>query len=399
MSATALVEDRSCRPRVLYVQYTNPGAYPPVDHSAELLADAGFDVLVLGTRRADDPLELTGHPRVRVRTLPHEPPGWRQKLHYARFAAWALWWTVRWRPHWVYASDPPSCPVALLAGSLPGVRVLYHEHDSPAVSDTGRVVARTLPDKVIMRARLALSRRCDLVILPNEARAATYARTTGRDRVLTVWNTPLRREVTADRPASPGSRLRLLYHGSIVPARLPPVVIDALAAQPAAVTLDIAGYETIGHPGYAAALLARARQRGVGDRVRLHGALRRGDLMRLCATCDVGLALLPADSSDLNERAMVGASNKPFDYMASGLALLVPELPEWRTTYVDPGFGLACDPSSADSVAAALRWFLEHPEERLAMGARGRQKILGEWNYERCFGPVLDQVRTVAYAS
>jgi hypothetical protein len=32
------------------------------------------------------------------------------------------------------------------------------------------------------------------------------------------------------------------------------------------------------------------------------------------------------------------------------------------------------------------------------MGARGRQKILGEWNYERCFGPVLDQVRTVAYA-
>ena len=401
MSAAAFVGDRSRRPaRVLYVQYTNPGAYPPVDHSAELLAEAGFEVLVLGTRRADDPLELSSHPRVRVATLPHEPPGWRQKLHYARFAAWALLWTLRWRPQWVYASDPPSCPVALLAGGLPGVRVLYHEHDSPAVSDAGRVIARTVPDKVIMRARQALARRCELVVLPNEARAATYARTTGRDRVLTVWNTPLRREVAAAaRPDTSSSRLRVLYHGSIVPARLPLAVIDAIATLPAGVTLDIAGYETIGHPGYTDALLARARQLGIAERVRLHGALRRGDLMRLCATCDVGLALLPADSADVNERAMVGASNKPFDYMASGLALLVPALPEWLGTYVEPGFGLACDPASVGSLAAALRWCLEHSAERLAMGVRGRQKILGEWNYERCFAPVLDQVRTPAYAS
>ena len=401
MSAAGLVRERTRPPaRVLYVQYTNPGAYPHVDHSAELLADAGFEVLVLGTRRADDPLELTAHPRVRVKTMLHEPPGWRQKLHYARFAAWALLWTIRWRPQWVYASDPPSCPVALLAGSLPDVRVLYHEHDSPSVSDAGRVIVRTLSDKAIMRARQALARRCELVILPNEARAAAYTRTTGRDRVLTVWNTPLRREVAApDHQDAVHSRLRALYHGSIVPARLPLTVIDALAALPATVTLDIAGYETMGHPGYVDQLLARAWQLGAADRVRMHGALRRADLMRVCATCDVGLALLPAQSADLNERAMVGASNKPFDYMASGLALLVPALPEWRATYVEPGFGLACDPASARTIEAALRWLLEHPEDRVAMGARGRQKILGDWNYDRCFAPVLDQVRTLAHAS
>jgi glycosyltransferase involved in cell wall biosynthesis len=386
--------------RVLYVQYTNPAAYPPVDHSAELLAEAGFEVLVLGTRSPDDPLELHGHPRVRVKTLRAEAAGWRQKMHYARFAAWALMWTARWRPQWVYASDPPACPVALLAGQLFGVRVLYHEHDSPTVNEAGRVVAPSLSVRMIMRARHALAARCELVILPNAARAATYTRTTGRAGVLTVWNTPLRREVAdVSRPVEASRRLRVLYHGSIVPARLPMAVIDALAALPGSVTLDIAGYETIGHPGYVAALIARARQHGIADRVRMHGAVPlRNDLLRLCASCDVGLALLPPDSSDLNEQAMIGASNKPFDYMANGLALLVANLQEWKTTYVEQGFGVSCDPTSADSIAATLRWLLEHPEERIAMGRRGQQKILGDWNYERCFAPVLDQVRTLAYA-
>ena len=386
--------------RVLYVQYTNPGAYPPVDHSAELLAEAGFDVLVLGTRSPDDPLELSGHSRVRVKTMRAESAGWRQKLHYARFAAWALMWTLRWRPQWVYASDPPACPVALLAGQLPGVRVLYHEHDSPAVNDAGEVIAPSLSVGLIMRARRALAQRCALVILPNAARAATYTRTTGRNSVLTVWNTPLRREVVdVARSVDASRRLRVLYHGSIVPARLPMAVIDALATLPSSVTLDIAGYETIGHPGYVSALMARAHQFGIADRVRMNGAVPlRHDLLRLCASCDVGLALLPPDSSDLNEQAMIGASNKPFDYMANGLALLVANLAEWNTTYVEQGFGISCDPTSTDSIATALRWLFDHPEERIAMGRRGQQKILGEWNYERCFAPVLDQVRTVAYA-
>ena len=87
---------------------------------------------------------------------------------------------------------------------------------------------------------------------------------------------------------------------------------------------------------------------------------------------------------------MTGASNKPFDYMAAGLALLVSELPDWKTMFVDPGFGLACDPTDVDSLSAALGWFIDHPEERKAMAARARNKIEAECNYERVFAPVLD---------
>ena len=75
--------------------------------------------------------------------------------------------------------------------------------------------------------------------------------------------------------------------------------------------------------------------------------------------------------------------------MACGLALLVSDLQPWRKMYVEPGYGIACDPGSAVSIAKALQYFLEHPLETSAMGERGRQKILSEWNYEKQFEPVL----------
>jgi len=188
-----------------------------------------------------------------------------------------------------------------------------------------------------------------------------------------------------------------VYHGSIGPSRLPRQVVEALAQLPREVTLQIGGYETAGHPGYVQSLLDLAGELGIADRVTFVGTVRqREDLMRLCATGDVGLALLPADSADFNEREMVGASNKPFDYLANGLPVLVADLAEWRATFVDAGLGRVCDPTSAESVADALRWFLDHPVERDQMGHRGQTTIAASWNYETTFAPVLRRILSSA---
>jgi glycosyltransferase involved in cell wall biosynthesis len=104
------------------------------------------------------------------------------------------------------------------------------------------------------------------------------------------------------------------------------------------------------------------------------------------------MALLPITSEDVNERAMVGASNKVFDYLACGLAVLVGNMPVWRETFAEAGFGRTCDPASPESIARALGWLLDHPEERVAMGRRGRQRIAADWNYEHQFAPVLARI-------
>jgi glycosyltransferase involved in cell wall biosynthesis len=98
---------------------------------------------------------------------------------------------------------------------------------------------------------------------------------------------------------------------------------------------------------------------------------------------------MPKQSDDMNMQQMVGASNKPFDYMACGLPLLVSSLPDWVSTFVQSGFAIACDPDDPDSIEAALRWYLEHPEQRREMGQKCKAKISEAWNYEKEFASVL----------
>jgi len=121
----------------------------------------------------------------------------------------------------------------------------------------------------------------------------------------------------------------------------------------------------------------------------LQPALARRELLALARTAHVGVALMPNDPDDLNLRYLLGASNKLFDYMACGLAVLISDLPGWRSTCVEPGYGLACNPDDPASIAAALRWFAAHPEETREMGERGRQRILSEWNYETQFAAAV----------
>jgi glycosyltransferase involved in cell wall biosynthesis len=373
------------RTRILYVQFTNPAGYPPLEHSARLLADAGWQVRFLGTGALGaGRLEFRLHARIRVERLPFVPGGWRQKVSYARFLLRAVAVALMWRPRWIYASDSLACPAALLLSLLPGIKVVYHEHDSPAPG------GGSCFQRLTLSARKVLARRAALCVLPNQQRAEAFADLVGgKSRVLCVWNCPTRDEVTLPRRPGEGSDLWLLYQGSIVPERLPLSAVRALALVPDRVKLRVIGYETLGHLGYVDTLRRAAAECGVTTRVEFMGPMARHDLLRWCRQADVGLAFLPKCSTDMSLCNMLGASNKPFDYLASGLALLVSDLPDWRTTFVEAGYGRCCDSDDATSIGEALRWFLDHPQERRRMGERGRQMVLKEWNYEGQFAPVM----------
>jgi glycosyltransferase involved in cell wall biosynthesis len=360
------------------VQYTNPAGYPPLQHSSRILAGKGWRVLFLGIGvQGAEALRFPEHPNVRVRLLAAHATGWRQRLRFVGYCAWVLAWALWWRPRWVYASDSFSCPAALLLSLLPGMRVLYHEHDPPP--EDGNALFR-----LCLWARRRLARRAVVCVLPSRARIEHFRDRVGREGSLCVWNCPALEELAGPRPPHDGD-LWVLYHGSIVPARLPEAVIHALTRLPAAVKLRVIGYETAGHLGYARHLEALAARLGVADRLEVRGPVPRHELFDWCRRCDVGLALWPKGDA----QPMTGASNKPFDYLACGLALLVSDLSDWQALFVKPGYALACDSDDAASIAAALRQFLEEPTQARAMGEAGRQRIRSEWNYEDQFAPVL----------
>ncbi len=386
--------------RILYVQYTNPAGYPPLEHSSRILADRGWQVLFLGTgAHGADALEFPAHPNITVRRWKFQQPGLWQKLHFLSFNDWVLITALRWKPKWIYASDPFACPVALLL-KLIGFRVLYHEHDSPNSEVRGqRSEIRnkaSVFQKFLLLTRTWLARRADLCVLPNEKRVEMFREQAKTSRpTVCVWNCPSRDEAIVQ-PEKSADDLILFYHGSIVPDRLPVSVIYALANLPSSVRLRIAGYETVGHPGYVRELEEFADSRELGLRFEYLGSLSRQALLPETRKAHVGLALMPIKAMDLNLQAMAGASNKPFEYMACGLALLVSDLPDWNEMFVDPpGFARACDPRDPESIASALRWFIENPVKTRNMGERGRKQVLDEWNYETQFEAVSRALESV----
>jgi glycosyltransferase involved in cell wall biosynthesis len=374
--------------RVLYVQYTNPAGYPPLEQGARLLAEQGATVVFVGTAALGDRLRLAPHPHIRAELLPPAEPGWSQKLHYVRFTWRALVRALSFRPHWIYASDPLSAPAALVTAALTRAGVVYHEHDSPGVETAEEASG---PMRLVMAARGRLVRRAEFCVLPSGPRAVGFVETTGRSDVITVWNTPLRRDATPRPRSAATGRLRVLYQGSIVASRLPIAVIEAISRLPVPVSLRIVGYDPAGGV-HVTRLRAAAARLGIADRVELLDARPRSELLQQSDDCEVGLALLPRTSASLNEQTMVGASNKPFEYLACGLPLLVTDRPDWRDAFVTPGYGIACDPESPDSVASALQWYLDHPDERVHMGERGRRRVLDAWNYDAAFAPVLTRL-------
>src|SRR4029453_13706081 len=102
---------------ILYLQYTNPAAFPSLAHSSGILAKRGWRGLFVGTGAASESDLMRFEPaeNVSVRQIAFCPAGWRQKLHFLYFCLWALRWSVALRPSWIYASDPLSCPAAWLA--------------------------------------------------------------------------------------------------------------------------------------------------------------------------------------------------------------------------------------------------------------------------------------------
>ena len=210
--------------------------------------------------------------------------------------------------------------------------------------------------------------------------------------MLCVWNCPGKHEVSDARSPTDTNNVWLLYHGSIVPNRLPLSVLTAMAKLPESLKLRIIGYETVGSQGYLDTIRDTAKALGIAHRIEIIGAVPSVELFKHCQRSDIGLALMPIWSADINMQAMTGASNKAFDYMACGLALVLPDLPDWKSMFVDPGYGVSCVPTDPASIESALRSLIESPAEMRAMGERSRQRIQCDWNYEMQFGQVRRQL-------
>ncbi len=228
-------------------------------------------------------------------------------------------------------------------------------------------------------------------ILPNEERLRRFSVETGRTAgLLCIWNCPALDEIGRQRLFAVNEKLRLLYHGSINPKRLPQTFVEAMALLNGKVELTVIGYETTGHVGYSARLEEVAQRLGVEKNLHLLGVVSQSRKLAVSDESDVGISVVQTEEDDPNMDSSVGASNKVFEYLARGLAILVTDRPDWNNTFVDAGCAVSCRPEDPKSIAEAIQWFIDHPRERFEMGQKGRRRLLKEWNYEKQFAPALE---------
>ena len=330
--------------RILYVQFADPSFYPPIEHSAFLFAERGWHVLQLGTRTAHDRKSQfsTAHCRIRIKRIWRAQNGLLLKIQYLMYFFWTLFWVWWWRPQWIYASDPRSCPVVWLIQKLVRVRVVYHEHDSPDTDQTPFM-------KLALSYRNRLGRDADICVLPEHERLLRFLNATRRTMpTFCVWNCPRLTEIPP-LYSRPNKTLVVYYHGSITSQRLPPQLVIAASRFKGAIRICVAGYEVPSSFGYVQKLVELAAENGAAGLIETLGFIPRRELLKTAARKGhVGLSLMPKEATNINLKYMVGASNKAFDYMALGIPLLVTDLPDWCATFVAPGYARACDPDDPE---------------------------------------------------
>ena len=356
--------------RALFVQYTDPAGYPPIQHSMTMLEREGWSIASVGTRiRVTSDLRMSPQQNFKSYLMRAVPSGRiAQKIHYLYFCFLTALVALRWRPDVIYVSDMIATPAALLARWLTRSTFLYHEHDSPNA-------ARSLVDHLLWRSRSSVCRAAFCVITPNAMRSRSLCEQTGVavDRISTVFNCPLQSEILTDlsdefdRAHSP--KFWLYYHGSIVPDRLPLAVVDALVLLPPKVYLRIVGYETPGGAGYLEAIKQRAREQGVLERIDIVGPISRFRLHQFSRSSHVGVSLMPMISDDLN-------------------------MVHWRCMFVDAGVATKCNPGSASSVCDAVKHWLTRPDLYRKAQQEGIRLVMERWNYEVQFEPVIGALRS-----
>lgn len=353
---------------------------PRVEREARALAAAGYAVTVIWT---DPLLARTGRPTpidwgadIEFRSLPERAGGFSKQ--FPGFLGTAMLdAALTYRPFAFHAHDLNTCLVALTAAKHTGAHVVCDFHEWYSENVTWRPLRRiyTPHSQRVTRAYRWLEQLCFahasalVTVCRSIAEEMSQQFSGGQRAVHVIRNIPdTARKPSREYPTLKAqfglesSRFVLLWQGGIGPSRMIEPIVESLAFAPAC-TLVIRGPEmsTYG-PGYAA-IAARI---GASDRLLLADAVPSRDVVAAARGADAGVWTLP----NLCKNFSYALPNKIFEYVASGLPVLVAHYPEARRLVEEHGIGLTFDPYDPRSIARAINSLVEEPNLRNQLAAR-----------------------------
>lgn len=396
--------------KVCLVTTSQPSGNPRLVKEADALSEAGYDVRVVGAFMNDWAMKFDAD-LLASRRWRCEIFDWRRDSHPWRF------WRSRGRHlvarrlatlpalHPLVAESAVSrigpdlyaaaraeaadlfiahnlgaLPVAIAAGRAFGVPAGFDAEDfhSGQLSNLEDASGRRFTEFVERR----FLPRCAYVTAGSPGIASAYADLCGV-RPMCILNVfPLRDRPPTFRDLRPSSLTRLHWFSQTIgPMRGLEDAVRAIGfLAEFKIELHLRGRW---QPGYESTLRTLAGDSGVPqERIISHEPASADELVRLSASCDIGLAIEPASS--VNNDILL--SNKIFTYLLAGNAVLATRTigQSWLADQLFESVS-QCESGNAVSLADALRLWLED-RNRLA-SARARAWSLGEtrfnWDLEK----------------
>lgn len=304
----------------------------------------------------------------------------------------------RWRVEWLgwgraavaaapfadvhHAHDMEALPAAALAAARDGTRYVYDSHE--IYMAWGPVLGQPRPLRwIVGRWERRLARGAAAVLTVGDAIAKELRRGLGVAEIVVLHNCPPRWHP----PTVPDDRIRravgipasapiVLCHGGFMANRgLEETAEAMLESGLERAHLVFMGYRA----SFIESIVADVRLAG---RVHHLPAVLPVEVTAWVAGADVDVMAIQA--VDVN--SFLSTPNKLFESLAAGVPVVSSDLPARRAVVLgDPSgpLGSLCDPTSPQSIAAAIRWILElDPAGRAELRARVLRAAHDRWNWE-----------------
>lgn len=267
------------------------------------------------------------------------------------------------RPDAIHSHDVNTLPTAWLASVFTRTPLVYDAHEI-STDREGYAKLRSLVGWVEKK----LMPRAAATITTTDARAKFFARAYRIPRPVVLQNRPrlliekrsdrLRRELELEMPWP-----IVLYQGGLQQGRGLARLVDAAGM------IERAYFVFMGGGRLAQSLERQAIDAGLSERVRFIPTVSLDDLPGYTASADIGVQ--PIENTCLNH--LTTDSNKLFEYMMAGLAVVASGMPEIRAIVNRYEFGITVPPGDTEALAQAIRTLVDNPDLRAGCAANAVQ--------------------------
>lgn len=275
------------------------------------------------------------------------------------------------RPDFVHFHDPELIPFAARLGRA-GIKVVYDVHENvPADIVTKEWIPyglRGATARGMDVAERAGSRYFHRVVTATPAIAKRFP----ASKTTVVQNFPFLSELDATAPTPYSARPPyFVYAGGITYERGFNEMMAAaeVASMKEEIYLRLAG--SLADPD-------RMQEMIYSDLypVSYKGLLSRADMATMLSEARAGLVLFQPHQNHIDAQP-----NKLFEYMSAGLPIIASNFPLWREIIEVGKCGICVDPRNALSIADAMVWIIQNPDEAEEMGHRGKALVSERYNW------------------